>query len=375
MMNDAKYMKRALSLASRARGRTSPNPMVGAVIVKGGKVIAEAYHKKAGSPHAEVLALALAGKYAYGATLYVTLEPCCHTKKRTPPCTGAIIDAGIKRVLIAMEDPNPSVAGKGVSQLMRAGLDVECCVLGAEAARLNEAYIKYITTDMPFITLKAAMTLDGKLATPTGESKWISGERSRKLAHRMRAESDAIITAIGTVKADDPRMTARGKGRIFTQRGGENGPIRVVNDPRLEIPLGSKILKGPPETVIVYSKDIYSKDVTGKKGAKEDKLIKTGIKMINYKGTLKLKWLLKKLGSMGVMSAMIEGGSSLNWHALDEGVVDKVSLFVAPKVIGGRKSISVVGGESFRSLGRAIKFREMKARNVGEDLLVTGYVR
>ncbi|HEB01800.1 MAG TPA: bifunctional diaminohydroxyphosphoribosylaminopyrimidine deaminase/5-amino-6-(5-phosphoribosylamino)uracil reductase RibD [Nitrospirae bacterium] len=369
MMNDAKYMKRALLLASRARGRTSPNPMVGAVIVKGGKVIAEAYHKKAGSPHAEVLALALAGKYAYGATLYVTLEPCCHTKKRTPPCTGAIIDAGIERVLIAMEDPNPSVAGKGVSQLMRAGLDVECCVLGAEAARLNEAYIKYITTDMPFVTLKAALTLDGKIATPTGESKWISGEKSRELAHRMRAESDAIITAIGTVKADDPQLTARGKGPLFRDRGGRNGPVRVVIDPRLEVPIGSKILDGLPETVIVTSKD-----VTAKKSGKAQKLIKSGIKIINYKGKLKLKWLLKKLGSMGVMSAMIEGGSSLNWHALDEGVVDKVSFFVAPKVIGGRKSISVVGGESFRSLGRAIKFREMKARNVGEDLLITGYL-
>ncbi|HEB02790.1 MAG TPA: bifunctional diaminohydroxyphosphoribosylaminopyrimidine deaminase/5-amino-6-(5-phosphoribosylamino)uracil reductase RibD [Nitrospirae bacterium] len=363
-MDDAKYMKRALSLASRARGQTSPNPMVGAVIVKGGKVIAEAYHKKAGSPHAEVLALTLAGEYAYGATLYVTLEPCCHTNKRTPPCTGAIIDAGIERVLIAMEDPNPSVAGKGVSQLNRAGLDVECCVLGAEAARLNEAYIKYITTDMPFVTLKAAMTLDGKIATPTRESKWITGQKARALVHRMRAESDAIITAIGTVKADDPQLTARGKGPLFRDRGGRNGPVRVVIDPKLEVPLGSKILEGPPETIIVSNKN----------SPKAQKLIKSGIKVINYKGSLKLKWLLKKLGSMGVMSAMIEGGSSLNWHALDEGVVDKVSIFIAPKVIGGRKSLSVVGGESFRSLGNALIIKEMKAKKVGEDLLVTGYL-
>lgn len=368
-MNDAKYMKRALSLAARARGQTSPNPMVGAVIVRGGKVVAEAYHKKAGSPHAEVLALALAGKYAYGATLYVNLEPCCHTKKRTPPCTGAIIDAGISRVLVAMEDPNPSVAGKGISQLNRAGLDVECCVLGAQAARLNEAYIKYITTGMPFVTLKAALTLDGKIATPTGESKWISCEKSRGLVHRMRAESDAIITAIGTVMADDPRLTARGKGGIFSLKGGRNGPIRVVIDPRLEIPLGAKILKGPPETFIVTNKD-----VTSKKKIKSDKLIKTGSMLINYKGKLKLKWLLKKLGSLGVMSAMIEGGSSLNWHALDEGVVDKVSFFVAPKVIGGQKSLSVVGGDSFRSLDKAIMLQDMKAKKVGEDLLITGYL-
>ncbi len=364
MMNDARNMRRAISLAGRAKGQTSPNPMVGAVIVKDGKIIAEAYHKKAGSPHAEALALAEAGKSANGATLYVTLEPCCHTQKRTPPCTNAIIDAGIKRVLIAMEDPNPSVAGKGVRQLMRAGLDVECCVLGYEAARLNEAYIKYITTGMPFVTLKAAMTLDGKIATPKGESKWITGQKARALVQNMRAHSDAIITAIGTVKADNPQMTARGRGGIFSQHGGVNGPIRVVIDPKLEIPLGSKILDGPPETVIVTTKNT----------PKAQKLIKSGIKVMNYKGKLKLKWLLKKLGSMGVMTAMIEGGGSLNWHALDEGVVDKVNIFVAPKVIGGQKSISVVGGDTFRRLGSAVKLRDMKAKKVGEDLLITGYL-
>ncbi len=368
-MNDAKYMRRAIALAARARGMTCPNPMVGAVIVKRGRVIAEAYHKRAGTPHAEALALAEAGKKAYGATLYVTLEPCCHLKKRTPPCTNAIIDAGIKRVVIAMEDPNPNVSGKGVRQLQKAGLDVECCVLGHEAARLNESYIKYITTGMPFVTLKAAMTLDGKIATPQGESKWISGEASRRLVHRMRAESDAIITAIGTVKADDPRMTARGKGGIFSQRGGAKGPVRVVIDPHLEIPLGSKILQCPPETFIVTGKD------GAKPNAKIEKLIKSGIKVIRHKGKLELKWLMKKLGSMGMMSVMIEGGGSLNWHALDQGVVDKVNVFVAPKIIGGQKSISVVGGESFRSLGSAIKIREMKTRKVGEDLLITGYIR
>lgn len=368
-MNDAesskKYMTRALSLAARARGMTSPNPMVGAVIVKRGRVIAEAYHKRSGAPHAEALALLEAGEKAYGATLYVTLEPCCHTKKRTPPCTNAIIDAGIKRVLIAMEDPNPKVSGKGVRQLIKAGLDVECCVLGHEASRLNEAYVKFMTTGMPFVTLKAAMTLDGKIATPTGESKWISSEASRHLVHRMRAESDAIITAIGTVKADDPRMTARGRGGIFSHKGGVNGPVRVVIDPKLEIPLDAKILQGPPETIIV----------TGANNAKLKKLEKTGVKIIKHKGKLKLKWLMKKLGLSGIMSAMIEGGGSLNWHALDEGVVDKINIFVAPKIIGGQDSISVVGGGSFRSLGSAIMLREMKTRKVGEDMLISGYLQ
>ena len=367
-MNDAenskKHMRRAITLAARARGMTSPNPMVGAVMVKRGRVIAEACHKRAGTPHAEALALALAGKKAYGATLYVTLEPCCHLNKRTPPCTNAIIDAGIKRIVIAMEDPNPNVSGKGVRQLQKAGLEVECCVLGHEAARLNEAYIKHATTGLPFVTLKAAMTLDGKIATPTGESKWISGEASRRLVQRMRAESDAIITAIGTVKADDPRMTARGKGGIFSQRGGANGPVRVVIDPKLEIPPSARILEGPPETIIV----------TGKDGAKVNKLKKTGIKIIKHKGKLELKWLMKKLGQMGMMSVMIEGGGSLNWHALDEGVVDKVNVFVAPKVIGGQESVSVVGGETHRKLADALMLREMKARKVGEDLLISGYL-
>ncbi len=364
-MDDAKYMRRAISLAARARGMTSPNPMVGAVIVKRGRVIAEAYHKRAGAPHAEALALLEAGKKAYGATLYVTLEPCCHLKKRTPPCTNAIIDAGIKRVLIAMEDPNQKVSGKGVRQLKKAGIEVECCVLGHEASRLNEAYVKFITTGMPFVCLKAAMTLDGKIATPTGESRWISSEASRRLVHRMRAESDAIITAIGTVKADDPRMTARGRGGIFSQRGGANGPVRVVIDPHLEIPPGSKILEGPPETIIV----------TGKDGTKANKLIKSGNKVIKHKGKLKLKWLMKKLGQMGIMSAMIEGGGSLNWHALDEGVVDKVNIFVAPKIIGGQRSISVVGGKFHRKLADALMLREMKAKKVGEDLLISGYLQ
>jgi diaminohydroxyphosphoribosylaminopyrimidine deaminase/5-amino-6-(5-phosphoribosylamino)uracil reductase len=364
MMKDFKFMKRAISLAAKARGFTSPNPMVGAVLVKNGKVIAEAFHNKAGTPHAESLALALAGKKAVGATLYVTLEPCCHTKKRTPPCTNTIIDAGIKRVLIAMEDPNPEVSGKGVAQLNKAGLEVECCVLGHEASRLNEAYIKFISTRMPFVTLKAGVTLDGKIATPKGESKWITSDKSRALVHKMRAESDAVITAIGTIKADDPQYTARGKGRLFTQRGGDNGPVRVVIDPRLLIRLDAKILKTPPDTIIV----------TESSGPKADKLSANGYKLLKYKGKLKMTWLMKELGKLGFMNVMIEGGGGLNWHALNEGVVDKVNFFIAPKIIGGQKSISVVGGDTFRNLPDSIQLRDMKTKKIGEDILLTAYV-
>jgi diaminohydroxyphosphoribosylaminopyrimidine deaminase/5-amino-6-(5-phosphoribosylamino)uracil reductase len=364
MKNKEIYMKRAITLAARARGMTSPNPMVGALLVKGGRVVSEAFHKRAGSSHAEALALAEAGKKAYGSTLYVSLEPCCHKNKRTPPCTEAIIAAGVKKVVIAMKDPNPQVSGKGIRQLKRAGLEVESGVLAEKAIKLNESYTKFIKTGMPFVTLKAAMTLDGKIATPKGESKWITGEKARAHVHRLRAGSDAIITAIGTIKADNPMFTARGRGRLFSAKGGDKGPMRVIIDPRLQIPLKSRVLTIPPATVIV----------TAASGPKEDKLIESGINIIKYKGKLKLLWLLKKLGKLGIMNVLIEGGGSLNWHALDEGVVDKALFFVAPKIIGGRKSVPVVGGESFRRLPDAIRLEDLKARSVGEDLLVEGYV-
>lgn len=355
-MDGATYMKRALMLARRARGRTSPNPMVGAVLVKGGRIIAEDYHRKPGTPHAEALAIEKAGPSAKGATLYVSLEPCSHTEKRTPPCADAIIKAGIKRVVAAMSDPNPRVSGTGIRKLEEAGIDVSVGVLEDEARKLNEAYIKYITTGRPFVILKTAMTLDGKIATPTGESKWITGEKSRRLVHRLRGSVDAILTAVGTVKADDPELTAR-------VRGGKN-PARVVIDPLLESPLKARVFKCPPETILV----------TSTTSGKLNKLIKSGVKVITYKGKLELSWLLQELGSMGITSVLLEGGSSLNGHALMEGVVDKVMYFIAPKIIGGAKSYPAVGGSDFRPLDKALRLKDMKARRVGEDILVEGYL-
>ncbi len=356
-MDDAKYMKRALALAARARGRTSPNPMVGAVIVKRGRVIAEDYHRRAGTPHAEALAIEAAGRAARGATLYVTLEPCCHTRKRTPPCTQAIKSSGFGRVVIAMKDPNPRVSGRGIRELRAAGIDVATGLLEKEARVLNEAYIKYITTGTPFVILKTAMTLDGKIATPAGQSRWITGEASRKLVHALRGRVDAVMTAVGTVRADDPELTAR-------LRGGRN-PVRVVVDPSLRSPLNSRVFKTPPATVLV----------TSASGPKLEKLVKTGVKVIKYKGKLKLIWLMRKLAQMGIMSVLIEAGSSFNASTLDSGVVDKVMYFIAPKLIGGEKSYTAVGGKPFGRLEHAIGVKDMRVRRVGDDVLIEGYLR
>lgn len=355
-MDDAKHMKRALSLARRALGNTSPNPMVGAVLVKGGKVIAEAYHKRAGTAHAEALALEMAGKKARGAALYVTLEPCCHTNKRTPPCTSAIITSGIKTVHVAMQDPNPYVSGKGIRLLERAGIKVEVGLMENDAKELNRAYIKHISTGLPYVTLKSAMTLDGKIATPKGQSKWITGPEARKVVHRMRSQSDAILTAIGTVKADNPELTAR-------VRGGRD-PLRVIIDPDLDISPRSKVLKSPTQS------DHLTIIVTKAGAQRVKKLESAGIDILSYRGKLDLRWLMGELGSMGITSVMAEGGASFNWHCLDEGIVDRVVFFVAPKVIGGRDSFPVVGGKSFRRLEDAIKLGPMRTRRVGDDLMI-----
>ncbi len=359
---DRAFMKKALSLASRATGETSPNPMVGAVLVKDGRIIASDYHRRPGQPHAEALVIGQAGKQARGSILYVTLEPCCHRDKRTPPCTEAIIRSGIKKVFVAMEDPNPKVSGKGVKALREAGIEVFTGLFSEEAKRLNEPYIKYISKGLPFVTLKVAMTLDGKIATPEGQSRWITGEKSRRLVHRIRNRVDAIITAIGTVKADDPLFTVRA---VRSRR--VNKPVRIVIDPLLEIPLESKILLTPLDTMIVTSR--------GADRSKKEKLLRRGIRVVEYhEERLSLMWLMEKLGKEEITSVLIEGGSSLNAHALEDGIVDKVLFFIAPKIIGGRESYPAVGGKTYRPLERAYRLRDIKVRKVGEDILIEGYI-
>jgi diaminohydroxyphosphoribosylaminopyrimidine deaminase/5-amino-6-(5-phosphoribosylamino)uracil reductase len=375
------YMKRAIRLAAKARNMTRPNPMVGALIVKEGKIISEDFHRKAGTLHAEALAIEKAGKNAKGSTLYINLEPCCHTDKRTPPCTRAIICAGIKEVVIAMTDPNPRVSGRGIAELQKAGIQVRTGVLEDEAKKLNEAYIKYITTGTPFVILKIAMTLDGKIATPEGQSKWITSEKSRKMVHHLRSSVDAIITAIGTVKADDPELKAR-------IRGCKN-PLRIIIDPNLEIPLDSKLLLVPPKTIIVTRKfhrlqfnnpplPPFNSPLTKGGLSNEEKiklLLGKGIEIIEHEGEkADLQWLMKRLGEREIVSALIEAGSSFNASSLEQGIVDKVMFFIAPKIIGGRESFPAVGGRTFRKLEEAYRLKDIKIRRVGEDILVEGYI-
>ncbi|MDA8084033.1 MAG: bifunctional diaminohydroxyphosphoribosylaminopyrimidine deaminase/5-amino-6-(5-phosphoribosylamino)uracil reductase RibD [Nitrospiraceae bacterium] len=358
-MTDEALIRRTLVLAARARGRTSPNPMVGAVVVKNGRIISEGYHKKAGTPHAEAIALEKAGEKARGASLYVSLEPCCHKDKRTPPCTGTIIAAGIRKVIVSMEDPNPKVAGKGIGELRRAGIEVISGVLEDRARILNEYYIKHILTGRPFVILKTAMTLDGKIATPEGESKWITGEKARRQVHRLRGEVDAVLTAIGTVNADDPSLTCR------TARG--KNPLRIVIDPRLTIRPEAKVLCRPPDTILVTRKAGGS--------AKKGLLRERGITVMEHDGDRPaLDGLMRDLGARGITSVLIEGGSSLNASALDSGIVDKVMFFIAPKIIGGRHSFTAVGGALFRRLADAHRVVRTTMSRWGDDFLISGYI-
>jgi len=355
---DEFFMNQAIRLAEKSRGMTSPNPMVGAVLVKQGRVIAAEYHKKAGDLHAEALALLKAGPRAKGSTLYVTLEPCCHTAKKTPPCCPAILNAGIKRVVVAMRDPNPEVSGRGINSLREQGIDVVEGVLREKALKQNEAYCKFILAGRPFVTLKCAMTLDGKIATPAGESKWITSEKSRTEVQKMRSCSDAVLTAIGTVLADNPRLTCRLKDA--------HQPARIIVDPDLDTPFDFNVTATPPRTIFVTSVQ---------DGPKRELFKQRGIEFITFRGEkADLPWLMERLGSRGITSVLIEAGSSFSAAALMSGIVDKVAFFIAPKIIGGSRSMPVIGGEKFLALSEAVRITGMTVRRVGEDLMVEGYV-
>ncbi len=360
---DDKYMKLALNLAMRAHGRTSPNPMVGAVLVRDGKVVGEGWHKKAGTPHAEIHALQEAGDLAQGSTLYVTLEPCSHYG-RTGPCTEAVIKAGVKKVVVAMTDPNPLVAGKGIAQLRQAGVEVVEGILTEQSLRLNEVFLKWITTRMPFTVLKTAMTLDGKIATHTGQSQWITGESARKQVHILRDRYDAILAGIGTVLADDPALTAR------LPSGGQN-PIRIVVDSLARTPLDAKIVNdGLARTLIAVTEDAPSGRVKAlkEKGA-ELVVVPAG------RGGINLEQLFQLLGSQEITSVLVEGGASVNASLLKAGLVDKVCWFIAPKIIGSHAAPGPIGGEGTSLLQDAWQIKGMTAEFVGQDLMINGYLR
>lgn len=361
MNQDEYFIKRTIHLAKRANYKTSPNPMVGAVIVKNGKIISEGYHKKAGLPHAEVEAILKAKESLNGATLYVNLEPCCHRNKRTPPCTDLILSSGIKRVVVSMRDPNPYVAGKGIETLKAAGVEVTEGVLEDKSRKLNEFYIKYITKNMPFVILKIAMTMDGKIATPEGESKWITSDESRKIVHKLRSQVDAILSASGTVIADNPHFTSR-------IRGGRN-PKRVIIDPKFEIPLSHNVYKCPPETIAVINKAYLTE-------SKQKQLINQGVEILPLDTEkVELNWLMKELAKREIISVMIEGGSSLNAYALKDNIVDKILLFIAPKIIGGRDSYPCVGGNFYRKLNEAYEINNISIRKLYKDILIEGYIK
>ena len=364
---DEKYMRLALRLAKRGMGQTSPNPMVGAVIVKGKTILGRGYHHRAGEPHAEIIALRQAGKRARGSTLYLNLEPCDHFG-RTPPCTRAILDAGIKRVVAGMKDPNPRVSGRGIRRLRRGRVLVDVGVLGKECQELNAPFRKYITTQKPFVSLKAAASLDGKVATRSGDSRWISSEASRNYVHRLRRAMDAVMVGIGTVLKDDPLLTAR-----LPEETCLHHPLRVIVDSRLRIPFHSQLIRtaGQYPTLVATTRAASSLRVQRLARAKVEVLVVES----DGQGQVSLKALMEELARRGLMSVLLEGGPTLNASALRERLVDHLFFFFAPKLIGGQRAPAIIGGEGALRVKEAERVRILKIRRIGEDVLIEGTLR
>ena len=360
-------MTLALRLAAKGQGRASPNPMVGALVVHDDRIVGTGFHPGPGKPHAEILALRRAGTRARGATLYVTLEPCCHVKKRTPPCVPAVLHSGVRRVVVAMTDPNPLVKGRGVAALRRAGLSVTTGIASREAEELNRAYCQWIKTERPYVILKAGMTLDGQIATASGESRWITSHQSRQEVHRLRSQVDAILVGVGTVQADDPSLTAR-TGRAL-KRLASRQPLRIVIDSRLRLPLKAQILSRQREskTLVATTRAAPSDRVR----ALQKKGIET-IALPSVDGRVSVSALLKELGRRGVTSVLVEGGSEINASMLKAKLVNHVRLYIAPSLLGGGNAKGVVGGASPVRLGQALKLRHMQVRSVGGDVVVEG---
>lgn len=357
-------MRRALELAGKAAGRTSPNPMVGAVIVKNGRIVAEGYHKKAGRPHGEIEALKKAGKRARGAQMFINLEPCCH-QGRTPPCTEALIGSGLKEIFVGMRDPNPQVAGKGLRRLRKAGIQVHSGILREECRRLNEAFVKYIQTGRPFVILKSAVSLDGKIATSSGQSQWITGPEARERVHQMRDRVDAILVGPGTVLKDNPRLTTRlksGKGR---------NPARIILDPQGKIPLTARVFQHAGRDQVYYMTSPLAPTARVKRLQKAGVLINV---LSEYSGHISLKKLIKIIGRNEVSSVLIEAGSGLSASALKAGIVDKLVLFLAPMIIGGESAPGMVGGEGVRNLKQALQIKNLTVTPVGADWMIEGYL-
>jgi diaminohydroxyphosphoribosylaminopyrimidine deaminase/5-amino-6-(5-phosphoribosylamino)uracil reductase len=358
-------MARALELASAARGRTSPNPMVGAVLVRDGAVVGEGYHARAGEPHAEAVALAQAGERARGADLYVTLEPCAHFG-RMPPCTDAIVAAGVARVFAAMRDPNPVVDGRGARRLREAGVSVSFGLLGEKARRLNEAYCKHITTGLPHVTLKIGMSLDGKIATRTGESRWITNEAARRRVHELRDGVDAVLVGIGTILADDPELTTRIPG------GDGRNPARVVVDTRLRTPVKARVLSQRPRARVIFVAGPHATEERARE------LQGLGAEVLRVPGDpqrLDMRAVMERLGAAGIQSVLVEGGSEICASCIESGVVDRAVFFLAPILIGGREAPPAMGGRGAGPLAEAHRLREVRWEALGDNLMIEGVFR
>ena len=362
-MNHEMYMREALNLAAIPEGITTPNPMVGAVLVKNGRIIGKGYHPKYGEKHAEVIAIENAQESVEGATLYCNLEPCCHktSDKKTPPCTDRIILEKIKRVIISTIDPNPHVNGKGIEILKQAGVEVITGILAKEAVILNEVYFKYIQTKIPFIHLKMAQTLDGKIATQNYDSRWITDEKAREEVHRMRHKYSGILVGLNTIKTDNPKLTAR--------LGLSGIPFRIVLDTKLAIPLNSNILNDEfSEKTILFTTPNHNSKV-------KEQLIQKGIKInvVNGNGTgmVNLHEVVSDLGKMGVTSILVEGGSKIFTHFIKDSLFDKMSVFIAPIIIG--QGIDAIGDLKTEKISNALKLEEVVFKQVNKQIVVEGY--
>ena len=355
------YMRRALELAEQGMGHTSPNPMVGCVVVKDGQIVAEGFHERYGQYHAERNALSRCKEDVTGADLYVTLEPCCHQGK-TPPCTEIIMERGIGRVFVGAMDPNPKVAGKGVAILKNHGIQVETGILEKECLELNEIFFHYIQTGLPFIAMKYAMTLDGKIAAFTGDSKWVTGEEAREHVHMLRKKYSAIMVGIGTVLADNPMLNCRIEEGV--------NPLRIVCDSHLRIPLDCQLVQtaGDIPTVVAYASGDEEK---------QEKLREAGIELIyaDEDGRVDFKEVMKQLGEKGIDSVLIEGGGTLHGTVLKSGMVKRVYCYVAPKLIGGKEAKAPVEGEGFPRMREALEIEALDILKLGRDICISGRVK
>lgn len=359
-MTGQDYMKRALELAKKGAGHTSPNPMVGCVVVKDGRIVTEGYHERYGEFHAERNALTRCEEDLTGAEMYVTLEPCCH-QGNTPPCTDIIIERRIGKVYVGSMDPNPKVAGKGVKILQEHGIEVETGVLEKECLALNEIFFYYITTGIPYVAMKYAMTLDGKIASCTGDSKWVTGEMARHHVHELRKQYSAILAGIGTVLADDPMLNCRIEEGV--------DPVRVVCDSSLRIPLSSQLVKtaGDIPVIVAYAKE---------NPEKEKALLQAGVELISAgrDGRVDLAVLMRELGKRKIDSVLVEGGGAIHGSLLKSGLVQKIFCYLAPKLIGGREAGSPVEGDGFSRMKDALPVKEMEILPLGQDICISGRV-